>query len=69
MNSEVVAGIQAVATPVFQDRELLAAMAVVGTTASLPDEPDGEIARHLRAAAEQLSAALGFLPDEERSVS
>ena len=69
INSQVVDGIRAIATPVFQGDELAAAMAVVGTTASLPDESDGEIARHLRAAAEQLSAALGFLPDEERSVS
>ena len=69
VNSQVVDGIRAIATPVFQGDEIAAAMAVVGTIASLPEDPGGEIARHLRAAAEQLSAALGFVSDEERSAS
>ena len=64
VNSEVVAGIQAVATPIFQDRELLAAMAVVGTTATVPDDRASPLARKLRRAAEQLSDELGFLPSE-----
>src|SRR5919201_2953408 len=64
INSEVVAGIRAVATPVFQDRELLAAMAVVGTAAAIPDDPRSPLARTLRGAAERLSDELGFLPSE-----
>lgn len=68
VNSQVVDGIRAIATPVFQGDQLEAAMAVVGTIASLPEEPDSQIALQLRAAAEHLSAELGFL-SEERSVS
>jgi IclR family pca regulon transcriptional regulator len=64
VNSQVVDGIRAIATPVFQDREVAAAMAVVGTIASLPEEPDSHVAVRLRDAAEQLSADLGFLSDE-----
>jgi IclR family pca regulon transcriptional regulator len=64
INSEVVAGIRAVATPVFQDRELVAAMAVVGTAATVSDDPRSPLARTLRTAAERLSDELGFLPSE-----
>jgi DNA-binding IclR family transcriptional regulator len=67
VNSQVVDGIRAIATPIFQGDELAAAMAVVGTIASVPDDPAGPIARELRAAAEQLSAQLGFVSDNERS--
>lgn len=66
VNSQVVDGIRAIATPVFQGDELIAAMALVGTIASLPDQPDAPVARRLRAAAEALSAELGF-SIEERS--
>jgi DNA-binding IclR family transcriptional regulator len=64
INSQVVDGIRAIATPIFQGEELTAAMAVVGTTASVPEEPDSGIAKRLRAAAEGLSAELGFSIDE-----
>ena len=64
VNSRVVAGIRAVATPVFQDRELAGAMAVVGTAATIPDDPSSPLARRLRAAAERLSEELGFLRTE-----
>jgi DNA-binding IclR family transcriptional regulator len=67
VNSQVVDGIRAIATPIFQGDELAAAMAVVGTIASVPDDPAGRLARELRAAAEQLSAQLGFVSDTERS--
>ncbi len=63
-NSNVVAGIGAVATPVFQDRELVAAMEVVGTSATIPDDPSSAVAQRLRAAAERLSEELGFLRPE-----
>jgi DNA-binding IclR family transcriptional regulator len=66
VNSQVVEGIRAIATPVFQGEELTAAMAVVGTIASLPHEADSTVAKRLRAAAEGLSAELGF-SIEERS--
>lgn len=64
INSEVDDGIRAIAAPIFQEREITAAMAVVGTITSLPEEPESTIAAHLRATAEALSAELGFLSDE-----
>jgi DNA-binding IclR family transcriptional regulator len=66
VNSQVVQGIRAIATPVFQDREPAAALALVGTTASIPEEPDSTLARALRQAAEDLSAQLGFVLDPAR---
>jgi DNA-binding IclR family transcriptional regulator len=63
-NSQLVQGIRAIATPVFQDREPVAAMALVGTTASIDDDPGSRLAGLLVAAADSLSAELGFLPDE-----
>jgi DNA-binding IclR family transcriptional regulator len=72
VNSRVVQGIRAIATPIFQDTELTAAMAIVGTTASIPADPRSPLARELRDAAGVLSAELGFAvtevpPTERRS--
>jgi DNA-binding IclR family transcriptional regulator len=69
VNSQVVQGIRAIATPVFQNIELAAAMALVGTTASIPKAPASPMAEALRRAAGVLSAELGFLPahDDGRS--
>jgi DNA-binding IclR family transcriptional regulator len=64
----VVEGIRAIATPVFQGDEVTAAMAVVGTIVSLPDDPGSDVALRLRTAADALSAELGFLSDE-RSIA
>jgi DNA-binding IclR family transcriptional regulator len=64
INSQVVDGIRAIATPIFQGDEVTAAMALVGTIASLPDKPDSRMAKRLRAAAEGLSAELGFSAEE-----
>jgi DNA-binding IclR family transcriptional regulator len=64
INSQVVDGIRAIATPVFQDREVAAAMAVVGTIASIPEDPESTLAERLRDTAKQLSAELGFISDE-----
>jgi len=57
-------GIRAVATPVFQDREVIAAMAVVGTIANLHEHEDSKLAARLRQTAEELSGELGFLANE-----
>jgi DNA-binding IclR family transcriptional regulator len=62
VNSQVQQGIRAIATPVFQHTDLAAAMAIVGTTASVPEEPRSPMAERLRSAAEGLSAELGFVP-------
>jgi DNA-binding IclR family transcriptional regulator len=64
VNSQVVEGIRAIATPIFQGEEITAAMAIVGTIASVPDDPRSRAALRLRAAADALSAELGFLSDE-----
>ncbi len=64
VHSDLVEGIRAVATPVFQERELIAAMAIVGTTASVPDHADAPLAQRLREVADQLSAELGYVPTE-----
>jgi DNA-binding IclR family transcriptional regulator len=67
VNSQVVEGIRAIATPIFQGGETTAAMALVGTISSLPDDPRSPVARRLRDAAEALSAELGSLTDERRT--
>jgi DNA-binding IclR family transcriptional regulator len=64
INTQTRDGIRAVATPVFQDRDVIAAMAVVGTIANLPGQEDARLALRLRETAEQLSAELGFLVHE-----
>jgi DNA-binding IclR family transcriptional regulator len=60
----VVDGIAALATPVFQGEEIVATIALVGTTSSI--EADGRMAELLRDAAENLSTELGFVEPERR---
>jgi DNA-binding IclR family transcriptional regulator len=69
VNTQTHDGIRAVATPVFQDREVIATMAVVGTIANLPAGDASQLAQRLREAAEQLTAELGFIVDGERSIA
>jgi DNA-binding IclR family transcriptional regulator len=66
VNSRVVEGIRAIAAPVFQDRQLAAAMALVGTTAAIPEDPRSPLAGMLLEATDVLSAELGFLPTERK---
>jgi DNA-binding IclR family transcriptional regulator len=66
VNSRVVEGIRAIAAPVFQDRELAAAMALVGTAAAIPEDPHSPLAGLLLEATDVLSADLGFLPTERK---
>jgi IclR family pca regulon transcriptional regulator len=68
-NERIVEGIAALAAPVFQGDEVVAAMALVGTTASIPSDPASEKARALREAASTLSAELGFLRTDERRIA
>ena len=63
-NAVVVEGITALAAPVFQGEEIVATIALVGTTSSV--ENDGEQAALLRDAAENLSTELGFVEPERR---
>lgn len=60
-NAMVVEGICAIAAPVFQGDDLAAAMALVGTTASIDTAPDGTMGRLLRETAAALSTELGFV--------
>ncbi|HEY3541963.1 MAG TPA: IclR family transcriptional regulator [Gaiellaceae bacterium] len=69
VNTQTRDGIRAVATPVFQDREVIAAMAVVGTIANLPEHDSSKLARRLSETADQLTAELGFIVDGERSTA
>jgi DNA-binding IclR family transcriptional regulator len=66
-NARIVEGIAALAAPVFQGDEIVAAMALVGTTAAIADESESVLARRLRDAAAGLSAELGFLKPERRT--
>ena len=60
-NSDLVEGIRAIATPVFQEEQLVAAMALVGTSASIPEDVNSAGALQLIEAASSLSAELGSL--------
>ena len=66
-NARTVEGIAALAAPVFQGDEVVATMALVGTTASITPGVDGAAAARLRDLAAALSAELGFLPTERRN--
>ncbi len=67
VNSRVVQGIRVLATPVFQEQELVASMAIVGTTAGIPELPDSPMALELIRSADLLTAELGSLWTNERS--
>jgi DNA-binding IclR family transcriptional regulator len=69
VNTQTHDGIRAVATPVFQDRAVIATMAVVGTIANLPESDGSKLARRLCEAADLLTAELGFVVDGERSIA
>lgn len=61
VSSDVVAGIAALAAPIFQETEMVAAMAVVGTVAAIDATDDGALAKSLRSTADRLTAQLGIL--------
>ena len=64
INTQTRDGIRAIATPVFQNRDVIATMAVVGTIANLPARETAPLCLRLRETAELLSTELGFLSDE-----
>jgi DNA-binding IclR family transcriptional regulator len=57
--TDVVDGIAALASPVMQGEEIVATMAVVGTSAAIPRSPRAVMSRTLVASAEALSGELG----------
>ena len=61
----VVDGIAALAAPVFQGEEIVATIALVGTTSSI--ESEGPMVTALRDAAENLSTELGFVEPDRRT--
>lgn len=67
VNSEVVQGIRSVATPLFQEQELVATIALVGTSAAIPAEPQAPLTRRLVETAERVSADLGSVRHDRRA--
>jgi DNA-binding IclR family transcriptional regulator len=67
VSSNVIPGIRALATPIFQDRDLLAAIALVGTTASIPEQPDSTMAEQLLMCGQAVTNDLGFVQQERRA--
>lgn len=64
--SHVMDGIRTVACPVFDQDEMIAAMAVVGTTATIPRGIESPLARALKRTTGELSTDLGRI-DGDRS--
>lgn len=64
-NAVVVEGVTAVAAPVFQGEEIVATLAVVGTSAAIDATPWYELTQALRDAAMGLSTELGFVQSGE----
>ena len=69
INTQNEDGIRAIATPIFQDRDCVATMAVVGTIANLPGKETAPLCVRLRETADILSAELGFFSDREHERS
>ena len=61
--SEVEPGIRALAAPVYQGDRCIAAVAIVGTTSSVPESTGSAMAKALIATASQLSRDFGALPE------
>lgn len=64
--AEVVDGVAALAAPIFQGDEIVATLALVGTTASIERGQHSAMAKTLRATADEISAELGFAPVDTR---
>jgi DNA-binding IclR family transcriptional regulator len=66
-NAVVVEGVTALAAPVFQGADVVATLALVGTSATIDAEPGSAMAAALRDAASGLSTELGFVQMGEES--
>ncbi len=62
---DIVEGIAAVASPVFQGEEIVATIALVGTVAAIPKSARSALSRVLRDTAEALSFELGHVVEME----
>jgi DNA-binding IclR family transcriptional regulator len=59
VKSPIVNGLRTVAAPVFQDGQVVAALALIAASTSVPADTNSEQIRQLTASARNLSAALG----------
>jgi DNA-binding IclR family transcriptional regulator len=66
-NPVVVEGVSAMAAPVFQGEDIVATLALVGTSATIHAEPGSAMAAALRDVASGLSTELGFVRSREES--
>lgn len=64
--ADVVDGLAALAAPIFQGDEIVATLALVGTTASIEKGRNSAMAKTLRATADEITAELGFAPADAR---
>jgi DNA-binding IclR family transcriptional regulator len=65
--SGVEPGIRAIAAPVFQGQRVMATVAVVGTSASIPESRTSPMAKELLVTAEQLSREFGTVHEMGRA--
>jgi DNA-binding IclR family transcriptional regulator len=67
VTSAVEAGIRAIAAPVFQGDRVMATVAIVGTSASVPESRTSPMAKALLATAAQLSREFGTVHELDRA--
>ena len=67
VTSAVEAGIRAIAAPVFQGDRVMATVAIVGTSASVPESRSSPMAKALLATAAQLSREFGTVHELDRA--
>jgi DNA-binding IclR family transcriptional regulator len=63
VGSRIVEGLRTVAVPVLDSGEIVAALAVIGTTSAIPEDASGGLAKAVITAGERLSRQLGFTDD------
>jgi len=59
VNSPAINGVRTIAAPIFDRSSIVAAMAIVGTTVSVPDSVESPMAKSLLATTTELSQRLG----------
>ena len=59
VNSPAINGVRTIAAPIFEGTAIIAAMAIVGTTVSVPDDVESSMAHALIATTRALSQRLG----------
>ena len=67
--NRIVDGLRTLAVPVFDSGNVVAALAVIGTTSSIPEEPVGGLAEAVIRSGARLSGQLGFHDDYPATAS